>query len=536
MDNNINNIIKNKLDNYKPQAPKHVLESVKSNYPNQPRLNPKTIITAVSVIAILTASYFIIENLIQKEEMLNTVKVQQTDYYKKANHSIRDANTEEDLAVLEKSTNNNIQNEKAQKSESISKQKIKTNVFLVSDTVICGNKFDIPKAISTDKLIIPNHIKLSSDKNSSYLFASNEGTHQIIYQNKTDNFIYLDTIEITFYNINEYPIKVIRDINCPGEELLVICDSNADYKTTWELDGGVINKKGDNIFAISWNDPGTKNISLTTENKGCKTVSKASVRVPAEIEYEVISRSSFCNTQSGQIQIKSKNYNNVVFQLDNKINLTGEFSNLTAGLYNLEINYNNGCLIDREIRINDSLKISTMFTSEQDFNNEKKYAFTNKTKIDDVLYTSINNINFSWYIDNKKISNSDNAIFEFENDGKYTVKLEAYVSDNCVDSFEKTIEIEKTKFKTPNIFTPNDDGIGDVFYATTTKPVVNFHGVISSRTGEVVFEWRDINEGWNGKIRGSNDDASEGVYFYLLRAEDYNGKTIVKKGTLQLVR
>ncbi len=142
---------------------------------------------------------------------------------------------------------------------------------------------------------------------------------------------------------------------------------------------------------------------------------------------------------------------------------------------------------------------------------------------------------YSWFINQDKIANSYDAEYEFTDDGNYEIKLKAKFSEDCYDLYTKKITISKSKFLAPNIFTPNDDGIGDYFIVKTTETIKNFRGIISNRTGEVVFEWTDINKGWDGRIRGTQF-ASEGVYFYLLRGEDINGKTIEKKGTVQLVR
>ncbi|QOI96937.1 MAG: gliding motility-associated C-terminal domain-containing protein [Flammeovirgaceae bacterium] len=82
----------------------------------------------------------------------------------------------------------------------------------------------------------------------------------------------------------------------------------------------------------------------------------------------------------------------------------------------------------------------------------------------------------------------------------------------------------------PNIFTPNGDVYNPVF-----KPIVFDHMVdadltIFNRWGQQVYYTREVKSGWDG------DNASEGVYYWLLRYEGKNGKKGTAKGWVHLLR
>jgi gliding motility-associated-like protein len=68
----------------------------------------------------------------------------------------------------------------------------------------------------------------------------------------------------------------------------------------------------------------------------------------------------------------------------------------------------------------------------------------------------------------------------------------------------------------PNVFTPNSDGINDLF-----KPYYPYQGVekidikIFNRWGRKVFETSNPDINWNGKEQNSQNDCSEGVYYYV---------------------
>jgi gliding motility-associated-like protein len=85
----------------------------------------------------------------------------------------------------------------------------------------------------------------------------------------------------------------------------------------------------------------------------------------------------------------------------------------------------------------------------------------------------------------------------------------------------------------PNIFSPNADGINDVFlfYANGVKEV---YYTIYNRWGEKVFESRDITVGWDGTYKGKL--APEGVYVYYIQFTFLNFTQEKRKGSVTLVR
>ncbi len=85
----------------------------------------------------------------------------------------------------------------------------------------------------------------------------------------------------------------------------------------------------------------------------------------------------------------------------------------------------------------------------------------------------------------------------------------------------------------PNAFTPNGDGTNDMFlvYGTAIK-IMQLK--IYNQWGGLVFESYDIAKGWDGMYHGNN--ASAGVYTYTLEAKMQDGKQVVKRGSLTLIR
>jgi gliding motility-associated-like protein len=86
-----------------------------------------------------------------------------------------------------------------------------------------------------------------------------------------------------------------------------------------------------------------------------------------------------------------------------------------------------------------------------------------------------------------------------------------------------------TQIIIPNIFTPNGDNINDSFFVKASN-LTNFDCKIFDRWGLLIYEWNDVNAGWNGK------DKSEGTYYYVITYSDNTKKSVSKNGFFQLIR
>lgn len=132
---------------------------------------------------------------------------------------------------------------------------------------------------------------------------------------------------------------------------------------------------------------------------------------------------------------------------------------------------------------------------------------------------------------------SSNPIASIAQTTTFTVS----VSSSCttyVDTVKITVETcEESAHYFPNAFTPNNDGLNDLF-----KPVFSeftnkdYLLMIFNRWGDVIFSTNDITQGWNGRYKDSSKDAQQDVYVYKLFAIDKYGIELEKVGHVSLVR
>jgi len=88
----------------------------------------------------------------------------------------------------------------------------------------------------------------------------------------------------------------------------------------------------------------------------------------------------------------------------------------------------------------------------------------------------------------------------------------------------------------PNAFTPNGDGLNDVFYYSILGSR-NFEIRILNRWGQMVFKSEDPGEYWNGRMFNEGEILQGGVYTYIIDVIDKEtGNGVSKRGTVSLIR
>ena len=129
--------------------------------------------------------------------------------------------------------------------------------------------------------------------------------------------------------------------------------------------------------------------------------------------------------------------------------------------------------------------------------------------------------------------------------GTYEVMLivEDYIT-GCIDT-ANTITIvtdEAASFGIPIVFSPNGDGVNDVFKVDGNN-LTSVDAKIYNRWGELIYEWDLPEEVWDGRTF-TGEEAPEGTYFFIISAEgvDKNGDPVSfgedgpVTGTVTLVR
>ena len=143
-------------------------------------------------------------------------------------------------------------------------------------------------------------------------------------------------------------------------------------------------------------------------------------------------------------------------------------------------------------------------------------------------------INYSWSpavgLNNPNISN---PVANINSTQTYVVK--AFTPLGCESYNAVTIKIyDGPEIYLPNAFTPNGDGLNDIFKGTMVGLKEFKFMKIFNRFGQEIFYTTDAQKGWDGTWKGKQQNS--GVYVVIASGIDYRGLAIDKKATVILIR
>lgn len=131
------------------------------------------------------------------------------------------------------------------------------------------------------------------------------------------------------------------------------------------------------------------------------------------------------------------------------------------------------------------------------------------------------------------VRREEETTLTFTQSGVYQVRLYAmFVSARDTIRYQEEfwkqqapimITITESRLEMPNAFTPNNDGINDIYKPKEGySSLLEFKATIFNRWGQKLYEWNDPAKGWDGTYKGRK--VNDGVYFVVVRAKGSDGK------------
>ncbi len=197
---------------------------------------------------------------------------------------------------------------------------------------------------------------------------------------------------------------------------------------------------------------------------------------------------------------------------------------LTTGNYTLTVTDSNGCQTTTSVTVPSTDPIAN-FTPVPD----------TISPGDSIKFVNLSSGANSWYWTfGDGNSSTDSLPYHiYTGGGSYIVYLKVTSSFGCTDSTSRTVYILES-IKAPNVFTPNGDGMNDVFHVDA-HGMNNYRIDIYNRWGLLIFEGLGENNDWTGRTM-AGEEASVGTYYYIITASDNNGKSFNLHGFLELIR
>jgi len=188
------------------------------------------------------------------------------------------------------------------------------------------------------------------------------------------------------------------------------------------------------------------------------------------------------------------------------------------GIYTVIANNPRGCEKSITFTVSAYPLPATEFSFLPDVLDRKNYFL-------DFIIPSQTDVMYSWMMGDGSSYGPGSTIhhdYNLSNDSLfYLITLVATDAHNCTDTSIKYVDVIPF---IPNVFTPDGDGINDVF-------MPDFDLEIVDRNGMKIYKG---NSGWDG--RKNDKPADPDTYFYLINYKNSNEKNITRKGYLTLVR
>ena len=146
---------------------------------------------------------------------------------------------------------------------------------------------------------------------------------------------------------------------------------------------------------------------------------------------------------------------------------------------------------------------------------------------------------YRWTFRGNEIPCSSCPEAQFTPDQTGTLSLEVTDSDGCITSASLDITVDIIRhFYAPNSFSPNGDGINDMFVLQSSVAGQLKNWSIFNRWGGTVLDRQNVplNEnsfGWDGKFNGEN--LPTGVYIWTAVIEYFDGKVENRSGEITLI-
>ncbi|HBZ67706.1 MAG TPA: hypothetical protein DEO70_12795 [Bacteroidales bacterium] len=87
-------------------------------------------------------------------------------------------------------------------------------------------------------------------------------------------------------------------------------------------------------------------------------------------------------------------------------------------------------------------------------------------------------------------------------------------NEGCTVTDSIYIQLCEGVFNVPTAFSPNSDGVNEVFRPVTSDVTISFKMYIYDRHGMLIYQTDDLQKGWDGKFNG--DVCPAGIYIYYL--------------------
>ena len=131
------------------------------------------------------------------------------------------------------------------------------------------------------------------------------------------------------------------------------------------------------------------------------------------------------------------------------------------------------------------------------------------------------------------LATAQNPLATLDHDQLFVLKVTDIAG--CIGYDTVFIQVyQGPNYYVPNAFSPNNDGINDIFRAIPVGIAQTEYFRVFNRYGQLIFETNQWLKGWDGRFKGKTQPI--GVYVWVVKGIDKNGRIVEMKGTVMIVK
>lgn len=332
-----------------------------------------------------------------------------------------------------------------------------------------------------------------------------------------------NTANVTVTVMTDLPVSITPSMVeiCEGANTTLIASSaGSGVGYLWD--------NGANTASLTVSPVATSTYSVTgTDVLGCSGTATAVVTVNPEPEVGFVADPltgcnptlvNFTDQSPGNIQAWSWEFGDGATS-----GLQNPDHSYTAGTFSVSLTVTDGAGCQATLELNNY--ISILDNPVASFRADPEIASEDEPTIQFINQSSGASV-FAWdFGDGAGESQAENPAYTYGGNGEYLVTLYVANDAGCMDSTSLTVSVRPMyTIYIPTAFSPNGDGINDVFSPKGTGwKTDSYFMAIFSRWGEMVFLTTDINHVWNGSMPGGSNDTQEDVYTVIIHVKGFDG-------------
>ena len=354
---------------------------------------------------------------------------------------------------------------------------------------------------------------ISNLENPSHTFSA-PGTYTVTQTVRFSNSASPSTKSQQIIILDVNPV-ITQPLLCNGDHNGVITANvsggNLPYTFNWNTSPAQSTQTITNLY------PGTYTLSVSCLGS-CTASSSVSLIEPSSVDINVNVTNATCGQRNGEIISTVSGGTGIYTYLWSNGESTASINNVSSGTYSLTVTDAHSCVAnENNIIVRNNIIPANVFLGND----------TTICKGETLLLHAGNFSSYLWQ------DNSTSPTYLVTQTGTYDVSVVNSAGCSGSDAIKVIVECKGVFF--PSSFTPNDDGLNDLFGPIGDVGNLKDYSLsVYNRWGQRLFVSSDPFVKWNGKFKSVAQETQTLIWIASFKL--YNNSTQFKKGTITLLR